>query len=133
MGMKACNQMMKYVSFNENGAKLAEGALWDVFPGVRSGRDGVATSWPEIEVAVKRRKDPIRDVRTTQAFVNGVEALVKCKHPACLSLIGFSMPANGLFILVTEKMADGLDRIISQTTRALPRRIGLIQRSQSLR
>jgi serine/threonine protein kinase len=116
MSLSLLNRMMKHVQFDDK-TKLGQGNFGDVFLGTRSAYKGPVTSWPEIDVAVKRTKSPLRGQKEKQTFMSEIEVLSKLRHPACLSLIAFCMPGSGMYHVVTEKMDVGLDKIVDQATR----------------
>jgi serine/threonine protein kinase len=121
MALAALNRMMKDVEFKEddpNKKSIGKGAFGEVFLSTRRAHKGQHSNWPEIEVAVKRSILPVTETKAKQMFMSEIEVLAKLKHPACLSLIAFSLPPNGHYLIVTEVMAEGLDKIIAQATKA---------------
>jgi serine/threonine protein kinase len=103
--------MMKHVTFDDQKA-LGCGMYGIVYPGVRAAYHGTVSHFDRLEVAVKRLKEPVTDIAMKQKFMSEVVSLAKLEHPACLSIIGFDMPPDGKYLIVTERLTADLDRVI---------------------
>jgi serine/threonine protein kinase len=110
--MLELRKMMRYVKFDDKD-KLGSGAFGDVFRGIRNAR--LERSLPELAVAVKRSKKRLTDPKEQQSFLNEINLSATVSHPACLSLIAFSMPPDGFYLAVTEQMDSDLGHVVSET------------------
>jgi serine/threonine protein kinase len=102
-------KVMAHVHCDEK-TKLGSGAFGDVYAGIRKAR--LEKDWPELAVAVKRSKLQLADAKEQQMFLKEIDLSATIRHPACLSLIAFSLPRDGRYIAVTEKMHTDLDRVV---------------------
>jgi serine/threonine protein kinase len=105
--------MMDFVKFDEKN-KLGEGPYRVVFAGVREASSAHVSGWDKIEVAVTRTREPVTDDKEKQMFMREVDILSKIRHPACLSLVAFSTPPDGMYHVVTEKREFSLDYVVSE-------------------
>jgi serine/threonine protein kinase len=105
--------MMDFVKFDEKN-KLGEGSCESAFAGVREASSARVSGWGEIEVVVKRTREPVTDDKEKQLFMREVDILSKIRHPACLSLLAFSTPPDGMYHVVTEKREFSLDHFVSE-------------------
>jgi serine/threonine protein kinase len=113
MGFCALARMMEFVTFDTN-ERLGGGSFGEVYAGVRTQYHGSSSNWDEIQVAVKRSKNPIMGMKAKRAVMSEIDALSKVNHPACLSLIAFSIPPNGFCLMVTKRLPFDLDTIVNK-------------------
>jgi serine/threonine protein kinase len=109
-----CATLAKMMQLIEVDAKkvLGRGACGIAYLGTRRAYEDSKGAHPAIEVAVKRPHVPLSELSKRQAFMGEVEMLARIRHPACLSLIAFSIPGDGNYSIVTEKMETDLQEVV---------------------
>jgi serine/threonine protein kinase len=114
------SKMWQYVTVDKD-RQLGKGMYGTAFAGVRAAYTGTRSKWPELEVAVKVPNSAITDHKQRATFMGEIELLASINHPACLSLIAFTIPGDGMYNIVTELMETDLEKVVAEAAKGTAR------------